>query len=154
MKVQNNDSDLVEILVPRHLVVGVYQFISSQSHLGASLVNPRSAQDSTALPEDWSASLIRRMYTESQKNMRAILDLLANRAGEIVRADELIDALSKSRGDNATSSTLGGTLGAFGRRVKNRYGQESWPFEAHWDSDASQVLYRMSPAVAELITDE
>jgi hypothetical protein len=153
---ENPANDLVEVLVPRHLLVDVYRLIADRA---GSPVPPRAGgreegSSHDGLPDDWSASLVRRMYSESAKHMRAILDALAARPGEVVTASELIEVLASSRGDAADSSVLGGTLGAFGRRVANRYGRSEWPFSAQWDSDSGQVHYRMSPGVAALIRDQ
>ncbi len=149
------ENDLVEVFVPRHLVMDVYRFIADRAAPSSNSSNGKVEGNYSrdGLPDDWSVSLVRRMYAESPTHMRALLDALASRAGEIVAATELIEVLSRSRGKKADSSVLGGTLGAFGRRVSNRYGREHWPFSADWDADSSQVHYRMSPGVAALIRD-
>ena len=145
------EQDLVEVLVPRHLLLDVYRFVAENGVNGISDKKSSAETSREGLPDDWSVSLVRRMYAESATHMRAILDALAQRAGEVVPANDLIEVLSKSRGTQADSSVLGGTLGAFGRRVSNRYGREQWPFSARWDSDAEQVMYSMSPGVAAII---
>jgi hypothetical protein len=145
-------SDLVQVAVPRELVLDVYRLIAERAEAAPS-PSRVDTPDADGLPEDWSASLIRRMYRESARQMTAILDALVDRAGEVVPATDLIEVLSRSRTEPADSSVLGGTLGAFGRRVKNRYGMEQWPFSARWDADESQVMYRMSHRVAQLIRE-
>jgi hypothetical protein len=146
------DTDLVQVLVPRHRVLDVYRLLGEPSVPSPAAQPPQMSNgDNGGLPDDWSASLIRRMYTESPKAMQALLDTLAENTGEVVTANELIDVLSRVCGKKANSAALGGTLGAFGRRVSNRYKQEEWPFEAWWDADSRQVHYRMSPAVAAVI---
>lgn len=153
MSTSSQTTDLVQILVPRELVMDIYQFVSAHGDSDSHRASDHDL-NGNRIPDDWSASLVRRMYAESPKHMRAILDTLAARADETVRADELIAVLSTSRGDQATSSTLGGTLGAFGRRVRNRYRKTSWPIKRHWDSDAHQMNYRMTSAVAQLLSPE
>ena len=72
-----NNTDLVEILVPRTLVMDIYRFIAEKS----GSVSPRQQQGNggstpAVLSDDWDAALLKRMYQESDKNMRAILDYL------------------------------------------------------------------------------
>src|SRR6266516_1142038 len=105
------NDDFVQILVPRQLVIEIYRLIAKNG--GSSPLMAARTETSDALPGAWTDPLIRRMLEESPKHMRAILDALAAHPGQVVTAAELIDALSRSRGDKATSSTLGGTLGAF-----------------------------------------
>jgi hypothetical protein len=146
------DADFVQVLVPRHRVLDVYRLLA-ESSAPSPVAQPQrpSNGDNGGLPDDWSASLIRRMYTESPKTMQALLDTLAERAGEVVTAKELIGVLSDVRGKPANSAALGGTIGAFSQRVDNRYKRKEWPFEAWWDADSRQEHYRMSPAVAAVI---
>ena len=132
----------------------MYQFVAAQSKVLTAPTRRSEPLDSSLMPADWSATLVRRMYAESPRHMRSILDALASRADEWVRADELIEVLSKSRGGQATSATLGGTLGAFGRRVKNRYRMKSWPLDVVKDADIGQLRYRVSSAVADLLSAE
>lgn len=149
MSLENN-VDLVEILVPRSLVMDVYGFIAEKSGSLTHKAQRRSdAAKATELSGKWDASLIKRMYQESDKNMRAILDYLAARSGETVTALDLVNVLKEVRDDKkATRLTLAGTLGAFGRRVKSRYKRDGWPFEASWSHEEGQNHYRMSGEVA------
>ena len=147
----NQDDYFVHVPVPRQLVVDVYQFVAERTRLAVKAEPTVSSGQPIVLPDEWAASEIRRLYAESPKNMRAILAAMAARPGENVTSNDLIEVLSRSRGGSASSSILGGTLGAFGRRVRNRYRKNSWPFEAHWISETNQNYYIMSPAVAAIL---
>jgi hypothetical protein len=65
-----------------------------------------------------------------------------------VTSEELVEVL-KDRKPDANNNTLAGTLGAFGRRVGNRYGTESWPFDSNWSYDHNSMVYWMDEWVAE-----
>lgn len=145
-----NNADLVEILVPRSLVMEIYRFIAEKSG-----PTPTKAQrgdtgvTATVLSSNWDAALLKRMYDDSDKNMRSILDYLIARPGQTVTASDLVHVLAQTRDDKkATSQTLAGTLGAFGRRVRSRYKMDRWPFDAKWVNDDGQYHYRMSEEVA------
>ena len=145
------DDYFVPVPVPRQLVVDVYRFVAERSRLTVEAQPSVGTNQAAGLPDNWSASEIKRLYSDSAKNMRAILDAMAARPGERVSSNDLIEVLSRSRGGAAGSSILGGTLGAFGRRVKNRYRKNKWPFDAHWISETNQNYYVMSPAVATIL---
>src|SRR5215213_9722466 len=131
----NQDEYFVLVPVPRQLVVDVYRFVGERTRLTVEAQPNVGINQPAGLPDDWSASDIKRLYSDSAKNMRAILDAMAARPGEKVSSNDLIEVLSRSRGGTVGSSILGGTLGAFGRRVKNRYRKNKWPFDAHWISE-------------------
>src|ERR1041385_732796 len=147
----NNEDYFVPVPVPRQLVLDVYRFVAERTRLTGEGQPSVRINQPAGLPDDWSASEIRRLYSDSAKNMRAILDAMAARPGEKVYSNDLIEVLSRSRGGTAGSSILGGTLGAFGRRVKNRYRKNNWPFEAHWIPEINQNYYVMSSAVATIL---
>jgi len=46
---------------------------------------------------------------------------------------------------------VAGTLGAFGRRVRSRYGLQSWPFESRFDYELRGRVCRMNDETARLI---
>lgn len=144
----------VLVPVPPDFVVDVYRLIVEKTRVPVAQALSQTRSPTVGLPDDWSAAEIKRMYAESGKNMRAILSALSERAGEKVPSNDLIEVLAQSRGTAVGSSILGGTLGAFGRRLKNRYRKNSWPFEAHWIPETNQNYYVMSPGVAALIKGE
>ena len=92
--------------------------------------------------------LIERAYRESPDAMRKVFDHLAANAGQDVVTQELGDAVGY------TAHQMAGTLGAFGRRWKNRYhgGKAAkWPFSARWDYGTGNAVYNMDPEVALVI---
>jgi len=148
------DAHFVLVPIPPDLVVEVYRFIADKARGPAGRDLSQSDAVARGLPDGWSASDIRRMYADSAKNMRAILDALAARPGEKVTSNDLIEVLTESRGTSAGSSILGGTLGAFGRRLKNRYRKNKWPIEAHWIPEINANYYVMSREVAASLKGE
>jgi hypothetical protein len=77
--------------------------------------------------------------------MQKLLLMLAENAGKWVSAGEITDALGITR------AQLAGVLGAFGRRLKNRYKGAQRPFSARWDHEQGSWLYRMDAEAAEVI---
>ncbi len=45
-------------------------------------------------------------------------------------------------------------MGAFGRRVKNRYGKATSPFRADWNRDKEMMEYEMSAKNALLVLSQ
>lgn len=60
---------------------------------------------------------------------------------------ELAEALGAQYG----WSTIAGALGAYSRRVKNRYKRSSFPFQQRWDYKSGRTYHSMTPEVAEVI---
>jgi hypothetical protein len=109
----------VQIAVPEDRVLDVYAFLLGKDQNGAT----------------WTPALLERMYLESPMPMQQFLVTLAKRAGTVHTAEEMAEAIGRSR------SQLAGVLGAYGRRVKNRYGMEHWPFETIYDHAAGMYSY-------------
>jgi len=124
----------VEVLVPQHLVPDVYGLIAERLAAG-------SRNGGVAVNEE----LFTRMFLESPPAMRKFLLLLAGNAGKDLTTAEICKAVDR------TPMQLAGVLGAFGRRVKNRYKGAKKPFGARWDHAASTWAYRMEPEVADVI---
>jgi hypothetical protein len=98
---------------------------------------------------EWTPSRLRRMVEESPRAMIDILRALADRPGTWLTIDELAKSIRHK--PDADWNTVAGTLGAFGRRVKNRYGLESWPFENRFDHEVGGRVCRMTDDTARLI---
>jgi hypothetical protein len=140
------EDDLETVLVPRKYVLEVYALVGRLSD-----ADKQTAEvDATGADGDWSSELLRRMYEESPKPMKDILHALAERPGEWLTAAQLADAICDK--PDANWNTVAGTLGAFGRRVRNRYKRRSWPFSSQWDHAQGRFLYSMSPEVAAEVT--
>lgn len=114
----------VQIAVPEDRVLDVYAYLLGKKKDGGM----------------WTSELLERMYLESPKPMQQFLVTLAKRAGTVHTAEELAAAIGRNR------LQLAGVLGAYGRRVKNRYGMDQWPFETIYDHSAGMYSY--------VITDE
>ena len=145
----NGNDEMVSVMVPRRLVTQVYGLIS---RLDAGLpvedaamvpIAPATSGDSTS---DWTDKLLCRMVEESPPAMRDILGLLASRPGESLGAEDLAKSIKGNK--HANWNTIAGTLGAFGRRVKNRYESDQWPFTAKYEHAHDGVRYRMTAAMA------
>lgn len=145
--------DLVNVLVPKKYLSRVYGLIAeleggtSPQPSPAAVSTPSNGAASTngGLGE-WTPKRIRRMVHESPPAMKDVLRALAERPGEWLTTDELVAAMSKPGAD---WNTLAGTLGACGRRVKNRYALETMPFEKRYDHDERCKMHRMPPEIAE-----
>jgi hypothetical protein len=60
---------------------------------------------------------------------------------------ELAEALDAEGGWNS----IAGMLGAYGNRVRSRYGRSTFPFASRWDHELGQARHSMSTPVAEII---
>jgi hypothetical protein len=130
--------NMVQILVPEKHVVAIYGYIASLERKEAgdeALVDATPSElrhNGPSEDEEWSPKKLRLLYEQSPP----------------ATSSELVEVL-KDRKPDANSNTLAGTLGAFGRRVANRYGMESWPFEAYYSHEHYSLVYWMDGWVAE-----
>jgi hypothetical protein len=145
---------MVEVLVPKKHVVAVYGYIAALEQ-GESdqeaLASDSSGGSKPVGPDDneeWSPRQLRLLYDQSPPAMVRILDFLAENPDIEVPSEWLVEVLKDDNPD-ANSNTLAGTLGAFGRRVGNRYGMETWPFDADYSHEYGSVVYVMDGWVAE-----
>jgi len=81
--------------------------------------------------------------------MKRFQKFLADHPDEEFSTRDLADALDAERGWN----TVAGALGAYGRRVKNRYKRSTFPFKSRWDYEKDQAFHRMPAEVANIIRD-
>lgn len=148
--VNSGRDELVSVMVPRQFVTQVYGLIAQLDggqQARAMEETVRTGDDS----EEWTPARLRRMVEESAEPMRDILSALAARPGEWLSAEELAKAIRSK--PNADWNTIAGTLGAFGRRLKSRYGLDTWPFEDRYDHEAKGRHYRMSATMAKRIKE-
>ena len=140
-----SSEDLVSVMVPKRHLSKVYGFVARLDE-----VTPTSAEasepQSASVYDEWTPSRIRTAVQESPPAMKHILRALAERPEEWVSTNELAQAITHK--PNADWKTVAGTLGAFGRRVKSRYGLEHLPFEGSWDHSANCKLHRMPSEIA------
>jgi hypothetical protein len=88
------------------------------------------------------------MVQESDTAMRAILTELATHPEEWLTTTKLAAAI----GGSADWNTVAGTLGAFGRRRKSRYGLDTMPYERRREPGVGKVL-RMSKEIAQQVLE-
>jgi hypothetical protein len=101
--------------------------------------------DTDALGAVWSDDLVIRCYRESPPAMLAFMDLLAENPDRTMTSADIAGGIGR------TSAQFAGVLGAFGRRVRNRYSMSTWPFEAQWSDPAGMMMYRMTLDTARTI---
>lgn len=108
---------------------------------------------SSGAVDGWDLQTLQRMVNESPPAMRCILRALA-----LVEQDDQwlpiakLEASLEHRSET-TKHTIPGTLGAFGRRVKNRYGWQLWPFEVRRGSKQVRWEYWMPPSLRPFILE-
>ena len=144
--------DIVMVPVPRKYLEVVYR---AMGEAGVQQDQPETAKNTPAASEnsgdsDWSPEELIRAYRESPPPMRTVLNRLAENAGEAVTGSELVEEVYGDE-DSRGYRKLPGALGAFGRRVKNRYGKSSWPFTSRWDYGEKEMHYEMDKWSAEHI---
>lgn len=154
----NDDTEFITIPVPRKYVSQVYAFIGSldsksSADEASAAFDPNAdpaATDKTRKP--WTAGdreLIIRQFRESPPSMKKFQLYLAENAGQDFSSTEIAEAIGAEHGWNS----IAGALGAYGRRVKNRYKRRSFPFQQEWDHQHGEMRHSMTPEVAEIIRE-
>jgi hypothetical protein len=132
--------EMVQVLIPKQYVVEVYRFVADLvggekvANVGTSVVE---ADDDQVRWLD--AKLAKRAWDDSSTAMRTILRYLGEHKDEWVSIADVAQQLAP----NADAHTVAGTLGAFTRRSKSRYGQFRWPFEWKLAENGSGSMYMM-----------
>jgi hypothetical protein len=142
--------ELVNVLVPRKHLSQVYGLIAQLE--GAAPSTPAIVDEQPAAhgaTDEWTPSRLRTMVEDSGPAMRDLLRAMASRPGDWLTTQDLAAALKNK--PKADWNTIAGTLGAFGRRVKSRYGLETWPFQVKRDHENHCWIYSMNPDVAKKI---
>lgn len=140
------DSELVSIPVPKRHLTRVYGFIASLESAEASSQAPLGL-NGDGNRKEWTPELIRRQFVESPDTIKRFEKLLADHEGAWLSTSDIAQALGAARG----TKTIAGALGAYRRRVSNRYQMGTWPFETRWIHEERQQSYCMSSEVAEII---
>ena len=135
------NSELVSILVPREYVLQIYHFVATLNGAPPQVTEPPAPA--------WSPDLLRRQFDESPNIIKRFQKILANRPGQRFLTSDMASQLKAAKG----SKTIAGALGAFGRRSKNRYKMEDWPFQHEWNHAEGQQSYWMEADVAAIIKD-
>lgn len=149
------NQELVPVLVPRHMVMDVYRWIAGQGQPAEHPAPTVTAAQPMVWPPpraeadmDWPEAEIAKMVKESPRAMICILRHLADNADTDIPTRDLAKTITHK--PDANSSTIAGTLGAYGRRVKNRH-KRGWPFSQRWDEGDLCCFYRMPRQVAEMV---
>ena len=142
--------ELVQVMVPRRHLEKVYGLLAG---LGDSMTGdaPRAAPPggvSSQALDEWTPPRVRTAVEQSPPAMLRILQALADRPGEWVSTKELGVAISGKKG--ADWKTVAGTLGAFARRARSRYGLKTLPFDGRHDHSEGCRVLRMDAALAKL----
>ncbi len=121
---------------------------SPDARLGADQLVELAGLLEETLDEDepsmaaWTDELLKRCYRESPSTMKAFLEYLTARPDRTFTFSQMADAIQR------TPNELPGVLGAFGKRVRNRYSMDELPFEVNWSDEAGAKLYRMEAEIA------
>lgn len=148
--------ELVSVLVPRRFLAQVYGFVAKldefqrAGHSAAAPGNGAEIGESAsakAISDDWSPALLRRMVDEASPGLLSILRALAGQPESWLSTSDLALAMGKARKD---AKVVGGTLSAFWRRLKGRYGLTSFPFDRRTDH-LKRIDCRMNTGTARLV---
>jgi len=141
--------------VPEYLVTDVYRFIVKEEERRANAQNgeqggthPQQAEEAWRYSHDWSEDDLRDVLENGTRAMKIILPLLAEHAGENVKALVLAEAVY---GQGAKAQQLGGALGSFTKTAQKEYGRHKWPFRAVRNDDDRAWEYKMLPVTAEKV---
>lgn len=130
--------------VPADLVVDVMDFIVQKKK--TALIGPSNGVRSLAI--DWTPDLLKLQYDDSPPSMQALEKHLAAHPGEEFTTEQLADVMGLEHG----SQSVAGALGAFGRRIKNRYGMGVFPFTYRFERESEKYVYSMDADTAEIIS--
>ena len=138
--------EYVSLLVPKRHLTRIYAFLGALDEQEPSSKATREVERNGA-GTGWTRELIERQYRESPPFMKRFQKHLAEHAGQEFSTRDMADALGAEKGWN----TVAGALGAYGRRVKNRYKQTEFVFTSYWDYARDQAYHSMPEEVAEII---
>lgn len=137
--------EFVSILVPKRHLTQIYGYIASLN--GTATVAKETAPE--AKDDEWDRELIERQYRESPDSMKQFQKHLAANPGREFSTTEVADAIGAEYGWNSVA----GALGAYGRRVKNRYKRSTFPFQQRWNHEKGEMMHSMTPEVAAIINE-
>ncbi len=107
-------------------------------------VPPAETPSSTSgNPAYWNEERIATLKRENQNvNSAALLDLVADRAGEWVTFTDFTQATGRRHGE------VNGDLGSLSRLARRLFGMKTWPMVVKWSAEKSAAIYRMPPEIA------
>ena len=129
----------INVPVPEALVPEVMALIIKRTQASNDTVTPYKPTNGAF------AALVERSYLESEPSHRKLLNLLADHEDQRLKFSKVSEAMGYT-----SPRSLPGTLGAFGRRAKHRYGGFK-PFEAEEDITTGEWTLKMDAATAEVI---
>jgi hypothetical protein len=140
--------EFVQVPVHKQHLARVYAFLGSLNEEATRYEQPAAESGDNERATGWTPDLIERQYRESKQFMRRFQKHLAEHPGQQFSTSEMAVVLDAPKG----SKSVAGALGAYGRRVTNRYKQSDWLFKAWW-GDAGEVIYSMPEEYAAIIRD-
>jgi hypothetical protein len=145
--------ELVAVMVPRKHLSRVYGLIAKLDvgDESATVLIPSkpNANGNARSSDEWTPSRLRKMLQQSPPAMKDLLRAMAEHPDEWLTTEQLAQEIQNNPA--ADWKTVAGTMGAFGRRIKNRYGLDTLPFEKRYDHDAQSKVYCMSCEIAGLV---
>jgi hypothetical protein len=137
-------AEFIMVPVPRERVQEVYRLLASDPMTSDSASADQAGAEDGA---PWTNGEIARAYRESPERMKRFLDYLASMAGRPATSAETAQAVDYSPHQQA------GMLGAFGHRVRSRYGKPRWFFAYEWSEQREAWAYSMGESAARVIRD-
>ena len=126
----------INVPVPDHLVPAVMTLIAGNM-----------PKQTAPIPKSWTPTELRKLWADSGEPVREFLAALSAVPGAWVPTS----TLNKSMTHNKSTTQFAGMMGAFGRRLKNRYGGRL-PFEREWDVNAREYQYLMPGEIAAVVS--
>jgi hypothetical protein len=137
-------SEFVMVAVPRDRVLDVYWWLSFETH---DTPTPLMQAVPGSPAGSWTPELLEDQFAKSPKSIKALQKHLAANPGVEYTTDELAKVMNVERG----WQSVAGALGAYTRRIKNRYGLD-WPFSCRYSEDRGKYVYAMDATTAEVIS--
>ena len=144
-----SENELVSVMVPKRHLPKVYGLIAELEGVEATSQQVPPSDSTAGAMDDWTSSRVQRMVSESPAAMRDILRAMAERPDQWVTVHQLAEAITGK--DDANWNTVAGTMGAFGRRIKNRYAITDKPYEHRYDHTERCKVFRMAKDMADQV---
>ena len=145
--------ELVQVLVPRRHLGKVYGFICNLMEAdGVPSAIPAVPSADAGEPatdgwiDEWTEEVVRRNWGESPETVGRLLRHLADHPGQPVLIADVAKAVYED-GDLVDRQRLAGVLGAFQRRLGNRY-DVAFPFWREWNYREEMWQFTMPENIA------
>jgi len=140
-------SGIVSVPIPEEHLGAVYELLGQLSSGGNGKAPPGEPEAPKEQPEWWNEKRLRKAYDQSSPAQQKILKAMASGKGKWVPVSDVVAQLGK----DADWNTMAGALGAFGRRIKNRYKAKERPFTIRYNHELGEKEYLMPPGTAKII---